>query len=157
MKIIKEWHSEHSIKCQYNVDDNGIRNGEFRSWHKNGQLEVDCSYVDGKIIGTKKHWNNDGVLSKEIDFGFDGQIFVVKIYADEFAKEALDIMGVGGIEELTFKTITEKFKELLLLRDESLRLHSEKVAENAIPAFYEHDLAGDFNPPDRRENRTTFT
>ena len=39
-----------------------VRNGEFRTWHSNGQLAEVRRYVDGREDGLQQSWTSDGVL-----------------------------------------------------------------------------------------------
>lgn len=39
-----------------------VRNGEFRTWHPNGQLAEVRRYVDGREDGLQQSWTSDGVL-----------------------------------------------------------------------------------------------
>ena len=39
-----------------------VRNGEFRTWHSNGQLAEVRRYVDGREDGLQQSWTADGVL-----------------------------------------------------------------------------------------------
>jgi antitoxin component YwqK of YwqJK toxin-antitoxin module len=41
---------------------NGIREGEYKEYHENGQLWVICNYIDGKIEGELKSYHNNGQL-----------------------------------------------------------------------------------------------
>jgi len=39
-----------------------VRNGEFRTWHPNGQLAEVRRYVDGREDGLQQSWTPEGVL-----------------------------------------------------------------------------------------------
>ena len=39
---------------------NGKRHGEYKEWHKNGQLRTHCFFHHGKIHGEYKQWRRDG-------------------------------------------------------------------------------------------------
>lgn len=39
-----------------------VRNGEFRTWHPNGQLAEVRNYVDGREVGLQQSWTPDGVM-----------------------------------------------------------------------------------------------
>jgi hypothetical protein len=39
-----------------------VRNGEFRTWHSNGQLAEVRRYVNGREEGLQQSWTADGVL-----------------------------------------------------------------------------------------------
>lgn len=40
----------------------GVRHGEFRTWHVNGQLADIRHYVDGREVGRQQSWTADGVM-----------------------------------------------------------------------------------------------
>lgn len=39
-----------------------VRNGEFRTWHSNGQLAEVRRYVNGREDGLQQSWTPEGVL-----------------------------------------------------------------------------------------------
>ena len=39
-----------------------LRNGEYRTWHQNGQLAELRHYVDGREAGPQQAWTKDGVM-----------------------------------------------------------------------------------------------
>lgn len=39
-----------------------VRNGEFRTWHSNGQLAEVRRYVNGRESGLQQSWTADGVM-----------------------------------------------------------------------------------------------
>lgn len=39
-----------------------VRNGEYRTWHANGQLAEIRRYVNGREEGLQQSWTADGVL-----------------------------------------------------------------------------------------------
>jgi antitoxin component YwqK of YwqJK toxin-antitoxin module len=42
--------------------------GTWRTWHRNGQLQMEQPYQDGKRQGKSLHWNADGVVTMEAHF-----------------------------------------------------------------------------------------
>lgn len=113
-KIIKTWHSDDVVESQYYVNENGVRNGDCRVWNAKGSLETQCNYVDGKIVGTKKFYDNEGKMIREIDFDFDGDPFVIKFFADEWTEERARTTGLSpDIENLTLDQIMDAFEEKL--------------------------------------------
>ena len=46
----------------------GVRNGIYRSWHENGQLEEQFSYVDNKRHGDYKLYYENGQLERHYQF-----------------------------------------------------------------------------------------
>ena len=38
------------------------KDGEYKSWHTNGRLQIHCFYENGKKDGEYKFWNNNGKL-----------------------------------------------------------------------------------------------
>jgi len=57
----KTWHynGQPSEYCHYR---NGRLDGEDRSWHDNGQLHRRCYYKNGKLDGEYKSWRDNGQL-----------------------------------------------------------------------------------------------
>ena len=47
---------------EYWVNDNGLRHGEYKWWHENGQIREHCFYVNHVIHGEYKWWWDDGTL-----------------------------------------------------------------------------------------------
>lgn len=39
-----------------------VRNGEFRTWHSNGQLAEVRRYVNGREDGLQQSWTSEGVM-----------------------------------------------------------------------------------------------
>jgi len=44
----------------YEID--GKLDGEYKSWHRNGQLCFRCYYKDGQLDGEYKEWHDNGQL-----------------------------------------------------------------------------------------------
>lgn len=44
----------------YFVDENNMRQGEYKEWYDNGQMSRHCFYVNGKLHGEYKSWHNNG-------------------------------------------------------------------------------------------------
>lgn len=44
------------------VQGSDVRNGEFRTWHSNGQLAEVRRYVNGREDGLQQSWTPEGVL-----------------------------------------------------------------------------------------------
>lgn len=53
---------ENGIKYEYEVDENGLRNGFYKLYYENGQLWVDAFYKDDKLNGFYKSYFNNGQL-----------------------------------------------------------------------------------------------
>jgi hypothetical protein len=129
-QLIKEWYNENAILCQYQVNEDGIKDGDFRSWSPEGTLEVQCTYVKGKVIGTKKYWDSKGTLIKEIDFDFDGNPFVVRFFADDWTEEIANSIGlVADIENLTLANILKRFREVQDEKDDAVAYAQEVYRE----------------------------
>jgi TonB family protein len=58
-------------------------NGTVSSWYDNGQLEAECSYVNGQIEGSFKRWNSKGVLIYENFYTHDKDNGIKKIYSSQ--------------------------------------------------------------------------
>lgn len=44
------------------VQGTDVRNGEFRTWHSNGQLAEVRRYVEGREDGLQQSWTPEGVM-----------------------------------------------------------------------------------------------
>jgi antitoxin component YwqK of YwqJK toxin-antitoxin module len=58
----------------YFEDDEGRRQGEYKSWHKNGNICRHSFYVDDKLHGEYKYWSDDGTIWFH-DFYVDGKFY----------------------------------------------------------------------------------
>ena len=47
---------------------NGLKQGKFRYWHKNGQIYLEHEYLKGVIVGVEKVWNENGQLISEVTY-----------------------------------------------------------------------------------------
>jgi antitoxin component YwqK of YwqJK toxin-antitoxin module len=81
----KSWHKngQPRIHC-YFVD--GKVHGEYKQWYPNGQLERHCYYVDGKLHGEYKWWNENGQLFLHF-FYVDNKVFI-DFFKDPVTDEA---------------------------------------------------------------------
>ena len=63
--LYQEWYSNGQLcmECAY-VD--GKRNGCYQAWHSNGQLREQCNYVDDMRDRSYQEWHNNGQLSEEM-------------------------------------------------------------------------------------------
>ena len=158
-KLVKKWHDgnhQDVIRSQYYVDENGVMNGECRTWTWDGKLESKCSYVNGKIVGTKSYFDSDGRVMQEVDYDFDGCPFIIKFYADEWTEEYSRSIGmVPGIEDLTLSGIMRRFEELMqektMLEDKLAHYEKQQTTQERAKDFIH------LNAPTDRSRRTTFT
>jgi antitoxin component YwqK of YwqJK toxin-antitoxin module len=44
----------------YFEDESGKKQGEYKTWYSNGQLDIHCYYVDGILHGEYKWWYENG-------------------------------------------------------------------------------------------------
>ena len=58
------------LECSY---VNGKGHGVNREWYENGQLSVECNYKDGKLYGLCREWYSNGQLIEESNY-LDGQL-----------------------------------------------------------------------------------
>jgi len=59
------------VALLYNL--NNVKEGLYQSWWKNGQIETECHYRNGKLEGTYKAWFENGHLQKECTY-LDGKL-----------------------------------------------------------------------------------
>lgn len=50
------------IKEFFTADDNGVKQGLYMSFYENGQIEIKCTYKDGKKDGPYEEYFDDGRL-----------------------------------------------------------------------------------------------
>ena len=65
----------------YFEDDQGRRQGEYKSWHVNGNMWMYSFYVDGKLHGERKAWNGDGTLVSHT-FWVNGKVYRSNLIVD---------------------------------------------------------------------------
>ena len=46
----------------------GIENGYWRQWHKNGSIKLEVNYTNGKKDGLWQQWYTDGKLRSSVQF-----------------------------------------------------------------------------------------
>lgn len=159
LKLIKTWHHNLNktdvLSSQYSIDDNGVLNGECRTWNPDGNLETQCSYTDGKIVGKKVFFGLNGKVDKEIDYDFDGCPFVVRLYADELTEEWMRAVGLAsGLEGLTLMKILDAFDHV---RSEKEALERELAKYKEIDKRPQNASSQPFVYTQDRETKVTFT
>ena len=61
--IIKYYPDQKTVRVVYTVDEQGVMQGDYVSYYKNGQLKIKCANKDGKNEGTfKKYWENGNLM-----------------------------------------------------------------------------------------------
>ena len=63
----KVWYKDGQIESKTNFL-NGLRNGLLEYWYSNGQRESKLNYINGQEQGKCTWWNNDGSLQNELVF-----------------------------------------------------------------------------------------
>ena len=58
----RSWHRNGEQDSVFNYK-NGVRQGMQRMWHDNGQLAEEVSYLDGKPFSARRKWTRGGVES----------------------------------------------------------------------------------------------
>lgn len=53
------------LKMEY-FQNNGIKEGSYKKYYRNGKLMEECNYIDGKIRGIHKLYGRDGGLLRQI-------------------------------------------------------------------------------------------
>jgi len=157
-KIVKTWHTDDVVASMHVEDENGVRNGECRTWNADGRLETKCNYVNGKIIGAKTFFGHDGVVVREIDYDFEGCPFVIRFYADDFDEQhALAIGLAGGIEELTLDKITTSFENLRAKNDTLEKVILELRKKRPSLTSEDGNTGGVNHKPTEPEPKTRIT
>ncbi len=76
--IVREYYSskeetvEKQIKAEYRTKY-GLKDGEYKEWHPNGNLSVNCFYIDDKKDGQYESWFSNGELKTECTY-IDGKL-----------------------------------------------------------------------------------
>ena len=52
----------------YYKDDNGLKQGEYKSYYNNGKLDIHCYYKDDKLHGIYKSYYTNGKLRNICNF-----------------------------------------------------------------------------------------
>lgn len=67
----KEWHKngKNYIKCNYNK---GTKDGEYVKWHESGELDEKCIYLNGKLNGPRESYYNGEISS--ISYYLNGEL-----------------------------------------------------------------------------------
>jgi antitoxin component YwqK of YwqJK toxin-antitoxin module len=68
LKILKNYHYGTDNLYQEINYKNGKKEGLYRAWHDNGQLEEESNYNDGKLNGLRKEWEDEGQLIVEENY-----------------------------------------------------------------------------------------
>ena len=70
---VKEEVTDSKYKAHWFEDENGKKQGEYRSWWDNGTLKEHCFLKDGELQGEYRSWCENGTL-KEHCFFKDGKL-----------------------------------------------------------------------------------
>ena len=64
---------------RYFIDENGLRQGLYQSWHPSWRLDgkphIKANYKDGKLEGEYTVWYDNGVLEEEANYK-DGKRYI---------------------------------------------------------------------------------
>jgi len=63
----KSWHKNGQLWRRYHYV-NGDLEGEYKSWRENGQMWEHCHYVNGNLEGEQKWWRADGQLRQHCHY-----------------------------------------------------------------------------------------
>ena len=58
--IHRGWYEDGSLKFEYYYNNQGVYDGSFKEWYKNGHLLKSFNYVRGKENGSQKMWLSNG-------------------------------------------------------------------------------------------------
>ena len=69
MELKIEYHADgKTINAVYTVDKNGIKQGDYESYYKNGKPSIKGTYVDGKEDGLWEYYYENGRLWKKCSY-----------------------------------------------------------------------------------------
>ncbi len=63
----REWYDNGQIEYDAGFR-NGLRDGVSRSWYPNGRLEAEENWRNGQLQGHVKYWSEDGTLQYDLEF-----------------------------------------------------------------------------------------
>ena len=49
MKEVIEYHDNGNIHIKFHEDYNGKIQGLYQTWYENGQPDIECNYINGKL------------------------------------------------------------------------------------------------------------
>jgi antitoxin component YwqK of YwqJK toxin-antitoxin module len=66
----RHWEPDGTLTMEYRIEDD-VMHGPFRTWHENGQVSQESTYVHGREHGVARQFDEAGVLigSYELDHG----------------------------------------------------------------------------------------
>ncbi|QVW24564.1 toxin-antitoxin system YwqK family antitoxin [Pseudomonas hormoni] len=62
------WNDQGIQTVQWQWDEQGREQGDFKEWHKNGQLKEQKTYKDGKLEGALRTWYDDGQMNTSVEY-----------------------------------------------------------------------------------------
>lgn len=73
-KIKKTYHDNDTLNEEYEVNEEGAKNGYYKLFHDNGQLKVETSFKNGiQNPGTIISYHNNGVKAREVILSKNGK------------------------------------------------------------------------------------
>jgi len=112
-----------------------VKNGSFKRWYENGQLEFECYYIENKLNGTvSSYWENGN--AKRIDNYIEGKLIDGKCF-DRSGNEIkhfdfITIPEFPGGMQASAKFIMKNYK----------MPNPEKDIKGKILAYFEIDIEG---------------
>lgn len=62
------WNDQGILTIQWQWDDQGREQGDFKEWYQNGQLKEQKTYKDGKLEGPLRTWYDNGQLNTSFEY-----------------------------------------------------------------------------------------
>ena len=79
--IYREYHDKEKTKIKSEVFmTNGKKEGEYKSYYKNGELHEKVNYIDGLKQGIEKSYYDNGQLFVEVNYIDDKKNGIFKSY-----------------------------------------------------------------------------
>jgi hypothetical protein len=87
---IVSYYSNGQKEEEYTLDSKRKKQGKYKSWSEDGALVIDCNYLNGKLDGEYKEWDEKSDEETEVDK--DGTLPLVKhlLYSNGKKVEYLD-------------------------------------------------------------------
>jgi len=84
-------------------DGHFVLNGKEQWRYKNGQIQYQAEYVNGRKVGTESYWDEAGKLLWQVSYNPDGRSTWVQFAADGRVKTQSNWRGVFADGEATYR------------------------------------------------------
>ena len=105
---LKSFYEDSNKKCLVELS-NGMLNGLCEGYYQNGQIAWYANFLNGKILGTLKNWNELSKPVRSYEFVNDNQTNIIDYFPDGnmLLKVTLNKVGIDGITPASIITYNE--------------------------------------------------